>query len=78
MKPIQGVLLVYFTLKNGLQTKLPIYWTLVVPIRSAGTAAGDFTAHSALGLPLGTLLSGLLFVGFLVFWPAPGKRPEQA
>ena len=48
---------------------LPFYWVTVVAIRAAGTAVGDFVAgRNMLGLPLGTAVTGLLFVILLVLW----------
>jgi len=53
--------------KGGL-SNLFYYWLTVVCIRSAGTAAGDFFAHAVFGLPVSTLVSGLVFVALLVLW----------
>ena len=48
---------------------LPFYWLTVVAIRAAGTAVGDFVAgRNMLGLPLGTAVTGILFVALLVIW----------
>lgn len=47
------------------------YWTTVAMARTAGTAIGDWLAENKLlhiGLPLSTLLTGLVFVAVLVFW----------
>ena len=46
------------------------YWLVVVLIRSAGTAAGDYVAHR-LGLPVSTLVTGLCLAALLVFWKEP-------
>ena len=56
------------------------YWLTVVAIRSAGTALGDFLAHTTGSLPVSTLVSGLAFVALLVLWRTPagafGPTPE--
>jgi len=46
---------------------LAYFWLVVVLIRSAGTSAGDYFAHHLFGLPVSTLITGILFIGFLVF-----------
>jgi uncharacterized membrane-anchored protein len=43
------------------------YWLLIVAIRTTGTTVGDATAD-LFGLPLSTLLSGLLFAATLLLW----------
>jgi uncharacterized membrane-anchored protein len=58
--------------KKRIQTRLFYYWLTVVFIRSAGTAFGDFVAHTPLHLEYATLATGLVFVLFLLFWP--GER----
>ena len=46
---------------------LPFYWTTIVMIRAAGTVVGDLlAARNALGLPLSTAATGLLFIGLLL------------
>jgi hypothetical protein len=38
-------------------------------VRAAGTAVGDYEAgRHMLGLPLGTLITGTLFVALLAMW----------
>jgi uncharacterized membrane-anchored protein len=62
--------------RNGLLRSLPYYWLTIVAVRAAGTAVGDLVAGSnMLGLPLGTLVTGTLFIMLLVVWrePAPSK-----
>jgi uncharacterized membrane-anchored protein len=52
------------------------YWLVVAAARTAGTAVGDWLAESKglkLGLPLSTLLTGLVFVGVLLLWTS--RRP---
>ncbi len=44
------------------------YWLAVVLIRSAGNAAGRLVNTTRLHLPLSTLVSGLVFIGVLMFW----------
>ena len=54
---------------------LPFYWTTIVMIRAAGTVIGDFFAsRNMLGLPLSTLITGILFVGLLIVWKEPSPR----
>jgi uncharacterized membrane-anchored protein len=63
--------------RGGRLLLLPVYWTTVVMIRAAGTAVGDFLAgRHMLGLPLGTLLTGLVLIAVLVVWKVPAA-PDQ-
>jgi uncharacterized membrane-anchored protein len=65
--------------RNGLLRSLPYYWLTIVAVRAAGTAVGDFVAgRNMLGLPLGTLATGTLFVALLVLWKEPAPRLAQA
>jgi uncharacterized membrane-anchored protein len=64
--------------RHGRLSRLVYYWATVVCIRSAGTAAGDFLAHKLLGLPLGTLASGIAFVVLLGLWRVPVEAGEDA
>jgi uncharacterized membrane-anchored protein len=58
--------------RNGLLRSLPFYWLTIVAVRAAGTAVGDLLAgRNMLGLPLGTLVTGTLFVMLLVVWREP-------
>ncbi len=59
--------LAFFLGRNWLRTQLLYYFLTVVLIRAAGTAAGDYMARR-MGLPLSTLISGIVFVAFLVMW----------
>lgn len=63
------VILFFVSRKDSRQTHLFWYWSIVVFIRSAGTAMGDFLAHSPMGLATSTLVTGCVFVLFLVFFP---------
>jgi uncharacterized membrane-anchored protein len=64
--------LVFVLARNGRFRSLPFYWLTVVTVRSAGTAVGDLVAgRTMLGLPLGTLVTGTLFVALLVIWKEP-------
>ena len=50
---------------------LVTYWLTVTLARTTGTALGDWLAENHLapvGLPLATLLSGVVFVSILIFW----------
>jgi uncharacterized membrane-anchored protein len=58
--------------RNGLLRSLPYYWLTIVTVRVAGTAAGDYVAgRHMLGLPLGTLVTGTLFVALLAIRREP-------
>jgi uncharacterized membrane-anchored protein len=62
--------------RNGLLRSLPYYWMTIVAVRAAGTTVGDYVAsRNMLGLPLSTLVTGVLFVALLAIWnePAPSK-----
>src|SRR3981081_2150709 len=64
--------LVFVIARNGLLRSLPYYWLTIATVRAAGTAVGDFVAgRTMLGLPLGTLVTGTLFVALLVMWKEP-------
>jgi uncharacterized membrane-anchored protein len=64
--------LVFVIVRNGRFPALPYYWLTIVTVRSAGTAVGDLVAgRTMLGLPLGTLVTGTLFVVLLVMWKEP-------
>jgi uncharacterized membrane-anchored protein len=55
---------------------VPFFWVTVVMVRADGTVAGDwFAGRHMLGLPLSTLLSGLLFGALLAAWR---DRPKPA
>jgi uncharacterized membrane-anchored protein len=59
--------------RNELLRWLPYYWLTIVTVRAAGTVVGDFVAgRHMLGLALGTLVTGTLFVGLLALWKEPG------
>jgi uncharacterized membrane-anchored protein len=59
--------------RNELLRWLPYYWLTIVTIRAAGTVVGDFVAgRHMLGLALGTLVTGTLFVALLALWKEPG------
>jgi uncharacterized membrane-anchored protein len=64
--------LVFVIARNGRFRSLPYYWLTIVTVRAAGTAVGDLVAgRTMLGLPLGTLVTGTLFVALLVVWKEP-------
>jgi uncharacterized membrane-anchored protein len=44
------------------------YWVLLAMIKTMGTAAGDFLAHDVFGLPLGTMITGVIFAGLVVYF----------
>ena len=64
--------LAFVIARSGLLRSLPYYWLTIVTVRAAGTAVGDLVAgRTMLGLPLGTLVTGTLFVALLVMWKQP-------
>jgi uncharacterized membrane-anchored protein len=64
LTPILAALLLMA--RNGLLRSLWYYWLTIVAVRAAGTAVGDFFAgRNMLGLPLSTLVTGVLFVALL-------------
>ena len=64
--------LLFVAARNGLLQSLPYYWLTIVTVRAAGTAVGDFTAsRNLLGLPLSTLVTGVLFIALLAIWNEP-------
>jgi uncharacterized membrane-anchored protein len=68
------VALLFLVGRNGLLGLLSFYWLTVAAIRAAGTCAGDFASgRSMLGLPLSTLVTGMLFVALLAIWREPAK-----
>lgn len=52
---------------NRLRTQLLFYFLTVVLIRAAGTAAGDYMAKQ-LSPTVSTMISGMVFVAFLLLW----------
>ena len=58
----------WFSKKSILLNPVP-YWATLALIRTAGTAAGDAFAH-ALGLLQSTVLTGLVFVGLVLYFYA--------
>src|SRR3954447_6870004 len=59
-----------FYLGRGWLQIILFYWLVVVLVRAARTAVGDFFASKAvgLGLPLSTALTGALLVATLMLW----------
>jgi len=56
----------------------PFFWLTVVAVRADGTVVGDwFASRHMLGLPLGTALSGLVFVALLMAWKDRRLRPAS-
>jgi len=62
----------WFRKKGNLLNAIP-YWTSVGLIRTAGTATGDALA-GALGLPLSTALTGLVFAGLVAYFTSRARR----
>jgi uncharacterized membrane-anchored protein len=57
---------------------LPFYWLIVVLIRAAGTAVGDFiSGRNMLGLPASTAVTGALFVGLPVIWRERSRSERE-
>jgi len=65
--------------RNVLLRSLTYYWLTIVAVRPARTTVGDFVAgRNMLGLPLGTLATGTLFVALLVLWKEPATKLAHA
>ena len=63
--------------RGGLLFWLPFYWSTVVAIRAAGTAVGDFiSGRQMLGLPLSTLVTGVVLVACLAVWREPDRSGQ--
>jgi uncharacterized membrane-anchored protein len=66
--------LLFVLARGGLLRALWFYWLTVVTVRAAGTAVGDLVAsRGLLGLPLSTLVTGVIFVAVLVAWKEPAR-----
>jgi len=66
--------LLFVLARGGLLRVLWFYWLTVVTVRAAGTAVGDMVAsRGLLGLPLSTLVTGVIFVAVLVAWKEPAR-----
>lgn len=65
-----------FYLGRGWLQVILFYWLVVVLVRAAGTAVGDFFASKAvgLGLPLSTALTGALLIATLMLWKERSLR----
>jgi uncharacterized membrane-anchored protein len=73
------VALLFLAGRNGRLLLLPLYWTVVVAIRAAGTAVGDYLAgRHVLGLPLSTAVTGVVFVVLLLLWRERHKASVAA
>jgi uncharacterized membrane-anchored protein len=69
---LASVLAVVFLLgARGWFLNLWFYWLAVVTVRAAGTSLSDFLAHNVFGLPMSTLITGVLFVVTLLVWKEP-------
>jgi uncharacterized membrane-anchored protein len=54
-----------------------LYWATVAVARTAGTAIGDWLAENKIlhiGLPISTLITGLVFLTVLLFWRTRAKE----
>ena len=64
---------------RGAIWSLPFFWLTVVMVRADGTVVGDyFAGRQMLGLPLSTLVSGIVFVALLVAWRDVRRRSAAA
>lgn len=72
------VLLLFVLGRGGRLLLLPVYWTIVVMIRAAGTAVGDYlSSRHMLGLPLSTTVTGIVFVALLIVWKQ-ASQPDKS
>ena len=63
------LVLLFIVGSRGPIWSVPFFWVTVVMVRADGTVVGDwFAGRYMLGLPLSTILSGLVFVALLVAW----------
>ena len=78
---LTGLLLVVLVPVHRRAAKaMALYWTVVAIARTAGTAVGDWFAENKIlhiGLPLSTLMTGMAFVGVLVFWRSQAKVSQS-
>jgi uncharacterized membrane-anchored protein len=74
------ILAAVFYLGRGWLQVILFYWLIVVLVRAAGTAVGDFFASKAvgLGLPLSTALTGAVLVATLMLWKERSLRHSAA
>jgi uncharacterized membrane-anchored protein len=79
------LIVVLLIVKSSTARMIAVYWTTIAVARTAGTAIGDWLAETKalhVGLTLSTLLTGLVFVAVLLFWPrrltAPADRLQAA
>ena len=67
---------VMLAVKNNVTRLIALYWFTVAVARTAGTAIGDWLADEKIvkiGLSYSTLITGIAFVGVLVFWRSAAK-----
>ena len=72
---IVGVLLLKG--RKGLQCVLFYYWTIIVFIRGAGTAAGDLFVHHYFGLIPSTIIFGIVFTIIITTFYVLQKNKED-
>ena len=72
-----GVAAMLWAGRGGRQTLPVFYWVTIALIRSAGTAAGDFLAHS-LHLPQSTLITGAVFIALIVYFYEVKRKSNTA
>jgi uncharacterized membrane-anchored protein len=67
---VLGALLaiVLFLGGTGMFANMWFYWLTVVVVRAAGTSVSDFLAHNVFGLPMSTIVTGIVFVATLLIW----------
>ena len=61
------IAIMFFAGRGGRLVQPLFYWVTIALIRSAGTAAGDFIAHS-ISLPVATALTGTVFIALIVYF----------
>jgi uncharacterized membrane-anchored protein len=76
LSPIMAVL--FLAGRGGRLLLLPFYWLIVVSIRAAATAVGDFiSGRNMLGLPVSTAVMGALFIAVLVIWREQSRSERE-
>ena len=67
--------------RRGTIAGIPSYWLTVATARTAGTAMGDWLAENKvldIGLPLSTMMTGILFAAVLLAWRSKGAAYAAA
>ena len=75
------LLILLSVLKSRVAVSVGAYWCAVALARTAGTCIGDWLAESKtlhIGLPVSTLLTGMVFVAILLAWRGKDQEARAA